>query len=64
MNFSFAPRGSHLKVFSAVCSNLAVVFFTANLATHDILTLTFNIVAAILFLYLGVQAEELIKEYD
>jgi hypothetical protein len=60
----FQPTRSQLKVFSTVCSDFAVAFLFANFATTEPLTLTFNIVAAILFLYLAVKAEDTIKNYD
>jgi threonine/homoserine/homoserine lactone efflux protein len=61
---SFTLRKSHLRIFSAICSDVAVLFLAAIFATTNLLTLTLNIVAAILFLYLGVQAENYLEEYD
>lgn len=62
MKFSFEPSKPQLKVFSAVCSNLAAGWIVAMVVTRDPLVLTFNIVAAILFWQLAVKAESLLEE--
>lgn len=64
MRLYFTLRHSHLKVFSAVCSNLVVFWLVAILATKDILVLTTDIAFAILTWYLAVKAEEVLEEYD
>lgn len=55
---------SHIKVFSAICSNLASAWFLAIFLISDLLTLTLNIVAGIVSVYLAVKAEEIIQNYD
>lgn len=62
MEVSFKLNRSILKVFSAICSNLFVVWFIASFATHNLFTLTFNIVAATLSLYLAIKSEQLLEE--
>lgn len=58
MTFKLNIRRSHLRVGSAVCSNLVVVFLVLIFGTRDIFVLTRNIALAILFLYLAVKAED------
>lgn len=58
MTFSIKIRRSYLRVGSAVCSNLVVVFLVLIFGTRDIFVLTRNIALAILFLYLAVKAED------
>lgn len=64
MRFSFEPTRAQLKVFSAVCSNLVVVWLIAMVGTRDIFILIFDITFAILSWYLAVKAEEALENYD
>ena len=57
MEFSFRLTIAQLKVFSAICSNLVVIWLVAALATHDIIILVRDIVLAAVFCYLAVIAE-------
>lgn len=62
MTFTINIRRSHLRVSSALCSNLAVVFLILIFGTKDIFVLTRNIVLVIMFVYLAVKAEDRVDE--
>lgn len=64
MEFSFQIKKYHLKVFSSISSNFAVVFLAANFVTTDRLLLIFNFVSAILFLWLAIRSEKELELYD
>lgn len=54
---------AQLKVFSALFSNLAAAWLiTIVFATANPLTLTLNLIAAIMSAYLAVRAEEIMEE--
>lgn len=53
---------SQLRVLSAVSSNFVVIWIIALLATRDFLTLTANLVCAIVGWYIASKAEELSGE--
>lgn len=61
MKFSFQPSKAQLKVFSAVCSNLAAGWFAAIFITRNPVLLTADIVGVIVSSYLAVKAEEFSK---
>lgn len=60
----FILKRPHLKVFSSVCSNLFAGWFIAIFITPNLVTLTVDIMAAIVSLYLATKAEELLENYD
>ncbi len=62
MQFKIELADSQLKVFSAIFSNLSAAWVIVVFATRDVFTLTFNIVAATLSMYLSIKAEDLRKE--
>lgn len=62
MELSFELRPSQLKVFSAICSNLTVFWLVTLFTTRDVLTLTVNILFAMLSWYLAVKAEDILEE--
>ena len=49
----------HLRVFSALCTNLAAGWFAANFLTKDVYQLLLNSVLGIVFMYYALKAEEL-----
>ncbi|OGE44525.1 hypothetical protein A3A45_03445 [Candidatus Daviesbacteria bacterium RIFCSPLOWO2_01_FULL_36_8] len=49
---------SQLKILSAVSSNFVVVWTVASFATKDFLTLTANLICAIVAWYIASKAEE------
>lgn len=53
---------AHLKVFSAVCCNLVVVYLVAMLTTNESVTLTANALFVILFWYAALTAERKLEE--
>lgn len=55
---------SQLKVFSAVFSDLGAAWIIAIFLTQNMVTLTYNIAAAILSIYTSIKLEESIKDYD
>lgn len=59
---TFKIRYSYLKVGSAICSDLAVVFLVLIFGTKDVFVLTRSIALAILFAYLAVKAEDKVDE--
>lgn len=63
MQFSFLFTRPQLKVISAICSNLVVVWLAALFVTHEPFALTLNFFAATLSWNLAVQAERAL-EYD
>lgn len=52
---------AQLKMFSAVCANLVVLFLGTILATPNFITLTINIPSVILFWKLGIRSEEILE---
>lgn len=64
MRFEIELTSSQLKVFSDIFANLSAAWILLIFATRDVFTLTFNIVAATLSMYLSIKAEDLRKEYD
>ena len=63
MKIRFELRKPHLKVFSAACSNLVVVWLVSLFATNDFVVLTRNLVSAMLFWYLAVKTEDFLEQY-
>lgn len=53
-----------LRVFSALCVNLAAGWFAALFVTADPVRLLFNLILCIVFLYYSLKAEELLATYD
>lgn len=53
---------SSLRVYSAIFSNLAVVWVVASLAAADIPTLLRDVALVIVFVGLAIKAERLIEE--
>lgn len=64
MNGYILPSQPQLRVFSAMCSNLAAGWFAALLLTTDPRTLLFNLILGIVFIYYSLKAEELLESYD
>ena len=64
MRFNLHLTRAKLKVFSAICSNLVIVWLVAMGGTKDLLILTVNLVFAIVSLDLAIKAEELSEKYD
>ena len=64
MRFEIELTDSQLKVASSIFANLSAAWFIVSFAPQDLLFLTFNLVAAILSLYLSVKAEDLREKYD
>lgn len=62
MKFTFKPSKAQLRVFSAVCSNLAAGWFVSMFLTSDLFTLTGNVVGVIISLYLAMKAEQMLEE--
>lgn len=58
----FIITSAQLKMFSAICSNLVVVFLAAVPITLDFSVLTLNILAAMIFWKLGVLTEEKLED--
>lgn len=63
MNVSFEITRAQLRVASAICSNLAVIWLVAGFATNDLFVLTRDIFTAIVFVYLATKIEEQLDEY-
>jgi len=61
MKLSFVVRRAHLRVLSAICSNLVAGLLAAMLLTRDPYALTGNLLLAILILYLTVKIEETLE---
>lgn len=61
MKFSFTVRRAHLRVLSAISSNLVAGLLAAMLFTLDPYVLTGNLLLAILFLYLAIKIEEVLE---
>lgn len=59
---SFSVSRAQLKMFSAVCANFVVLWFTALIATKDLIVLIRDLILAILFWQLGIKAAELLEE--
>lgn len=64
MKISLQLTRAQLKVFSAVCSNMAVVWLAAIFGTKNFLILTLDFFFAIVSLDLAIKAEDLIDKYD
>ena len=64
MKISLKLTRAQLKVFSAICSNMVVVWLVAIFGTKDVLVLTLDFFFAIVSLDLAVKAENLIEKYD
>lgn len=55
---------ANLKALCAVSANLTVLFLGTALGSHNIITLTFNVLTAIFFWKLTVDTEILLLNYD
>ncbi|MEK7534525.1 MAG: hypothetical protein AAB600_04265 [Patescibacteria group bacterium] len=64
MKLAFELRRSHLKVFSAVCSNLVVVWLIAIFTTKDLFVIIRDIIVAVLAWYSTVAAEEVLEKHE
>lgn len=64
MRFRLNPTRSQLKVFASVFADLGAAWIIAIFLTPNLFTLTFNIVCAILSIYLSIKIEDLLKDYD
>ena len=63
MQFRIELTDSQLKVTSDIFSNLSAAWILAIFATFDPFTLTFNVVAATLSMYLSIKAEDIRKNH-
>lgn len=64
MKSSFELHRYHLKVFSAICSNLTAAWFIGVFLARDPFVLTATVLAVIVSLYLALKTEQLLDEYE
>lgn len=57
----FTITSAQLKMFSAIYSNILVVFLATIPAVRDVGVLIFNILGIIIFWKLGVKTEEILE---
>lgn len=62
VKFSFTVRRAHLRVVSAVCSNLVAGWLVVIFVTPNLFVLTLNILAAMVSLYIAFKAEEALEK--
>jgi hypothetical protein len=63
MEFYIILSPPRLRVFSAICTNLAAGWIAIILVTSDLKVLLMNVVFAIVSIYYSLKAEELIEMY-
>lgn len=64
MGFLFEITKHHFKIFSAVCSNLVVVWLIAALAAKDLTISIRDLILVVAFWYLAVEAEKISEDHE